>query len=130
VFDYRLKLARNKGLSSETHQSNLVLRNEVYSMRDIAKKLKIWYNALYFSLHKTAQTGANQNRKRRTRCTTEQEDRYISVSSLRNRHLASLQLAASLNSTRKTPVSTSTVKRRLRDEAFQAEFQRKSHISY
>ncbi|XP_052349389.1 intraflagellar transport protein 88 homolog isoform X9 [Oncorhynchus keta] len=37
------------------------------------------------------------------------------VSSLRNRRLTSPQLAASLNSTRKTPVSTSTVKRRLRD---------------
>uniref|UniRef100_A0A4W5RYJ5 Malic enzyme n=1 Tax=Hucho hucho TaxID=62062 RepID=A0A4W5RYJ5_9TELE len=37
------------------------------------------------------------------------------VSSLRNRRLTSPQLAASLNSTRKTLFSTSTVKRRLRD---------------
>ena len=37
------------------------------------------------------------------------------VSSLRNRRLTSPQMAASLNSTRKTPVSTSTVKRRLPD---------------
>ena len=37
------------------------------------------------------------------------------VSSLRNRCHTSPQLAASLNSTRKTPVSMSTVKRRLRD---------------
>ena len=51
------------------------------------------------------------------RCTTEQEDKYIRVSSLRNRLLTSHQLVASLNSTRKTPVSTSTVKRRLRDES-------------
>ena len=86
-------------------------------MREIAKKLKISYNAVYYSLHRTAQTGSNQNRKRsgRPRCTTEQEDKYIRVSSLRNRRLTSPQLAASLNSTRKTPVSTSTVKRRLRD---------------
>ena len=34
---------------------------------------------------------------------------------MRNRHLISPQLAASLNSTLKTPVSTSTVKRRLWD---------------
>jgi DNA-binding NarL/FixJ family response regulator len=40
-FDYRLKMARNKELSSETHQSIFVLRNEGYSMREIAKKLKI-----------------------------------------------------------------------------------------
>ena len=86
-------------------------------MREIAKKLKISYNAVYYSLHRTAQTGSNQNRKRsgRPRCTTEQEDKYIRVSSLRNRRLTSPQLAASLNSTRKTPVSTSTVKRWLRD---------------
>uniref|UniRef100_A0A4W5JY24 Spermatid perinuclear RNA-binding protein n=1 Tax=Hucho hucho TaxID=62062 RepID=A0A4W5JY24_9TELE len=89
-------MARNKELSSETRQSILVLRNEGYSMQ---------------------QTASNQNRKRsgRPQCTTEQEDQYIRVSSLRNRYLTIPQLAASLNSTRKTPVSTSTVKRRLWD---------------
>jgi transposase len=86
-------------------------------MREIAKKLKISYNAVNYSIHRTAQTVSNQKRKRsgRTLCTTEQEDKYIRVSSLRNRHLTSPQLVASLNSTCKTPVSTSTVKRRLRD---------------
>jgi hypothetical protein len=69
------------------------------------------------SLHRTAQTGPNQNRKRSGRlwCTTEQDDKYIRVFSLRNRCFTSSQLAASLKSTRKTPVSTSTVKRRLLD---------------
>ena len=111
-------MARNKELVSETHQSILVLRNEGYSMREIAKKLKISYNAVYYPLHRTEETGSNQNRKRsgRSWCTTEQEDKYIRVSSLRNRRLTSRQLAASLNNTRKTPVSTSTVKRQLREE--------------
>ena len=70
-------------------------------MGEIAKKLKISYNGVYYSLQRTAQTGSNQNRKRsgRPRCTTKQE--YIRVSSLRNRC--------------KTPVSMSTVKRQLRD---------------
>jgi transposase len=74
-------MARNKDLSSETRQSILVLRNEDYSMREIYKKLKISYNAVYSSLHRTAQTGSNQNRKRRGRpqCKSEQEDKYISV---------------------------------------------------
>ena len=100
-------------LSSQTRQSILVLRNEGYSMREIAKTLKISYNGVYYSLQRTAQTGSNQNRKRsgRPRCTTKQEDKYITVSSLRNRCLTGPQLAASLNGTRKTPVSTSTVKR-------------------
>jgi hypothetical protein len=72
-------------------------------MREIAKTLKIQYNAAYYSLLKTEQTGSNQNRKRngRPQCTTEKEDKYIRVSSLRNRRLTSPQLAASLNSTHK-----------------------------
>ena len=37
---------------SETRQSIFVLRNEGYSMREIAKKLKILYNAVYFSLYR------------------------------------------------------------------------------
>uniref|UniRef100_A0A673VK19 Discs large MAGUK scaffold protein 1a n=1 Tax=Salmo trutta TaxID=8032 RepID=A0A673VK19_SALTR len=43
------------------------------------------------------QTGSNQNRKRsgRPRCTTEQDDKYIRVSSLRNRCLTSPQLGNS-----------------------------------
>ena len=74
--------------------------------------------SVYYSLQRTAQPGSNQNRKRsgRPRCTTKQEDKYIRVSSLRNRCHTGPQLAASLNGTRKTPVSTSTVKRRLRDD--------------
>ena len=50
-FDYRLKMARNKELSSETI---LVLRNEGYSMQEISKKLMISYNAVYYSFHRTA----------------------------------------------------------------------------
>ena len=82
-------MARNKAFSSETRQSVLVLRNEGYSLQEIAKKLKISYNAVHYSLHRTAQTDSNQNRERsgRPRCTTEQEDKYIRVSRLRNRRL-------------------------------------------
>ena len=86
-------------------------------MREIAKKLKISYSSVYYSLQRTSQTGSNQNRKRSGRpwCTTKQEDKYIRVSSLRNIHLSGPQLAASLNGTCKTPDSTSTVKRPLWD---------------
>ena len=90
-------MARNKELSSETHQSIIVLRNEGYSMQEIAKKLKISYNAVYYSVvHRLLSlTVSNQNRKRtgRPRCTTEQEDKYIRVSILRNRCHTSPQLA-------------------------------------
>jgi transposase len=66
-FDYRLKMDRNKELSSETHPSVLVLKNKGYSMREIAKKRKILYNTEYYSLQRTAQTVSNQNRKRSRR---------------------------------------------------------------
>ena len=58
-------------------------------MREIAIKLRISYKAVYYSLYRKAQTGTNQNKKRsgRPRCTTEQEDTYIRVFSLRNRRL-------------------------------------------
>ncbi|CAJ0600731.1 unnamed protein product [Cylicocyclus nassatus] len=120
-------MARKREISSETRQFILVLRNEGYSMREIAKKLKISYNGVYYSLQRTAQTGSNQSRKRsgRPRCTTKQEDKYIRVSSLRNRRLTGPQLASSLNSIRKTPVSTSTVKRRLRDFGLQGRVAKK-----
>ena len=86
-------------------------------MREIAKKMKISYNGVYYSLQRTAQTGTNQNRKRSGRpwCTTNQEDKYIIVSSLRNRRLTVPQLAVSLNGTCKMAVATSAVKGRLRD---------------
>ena len=47
----------------------------------LPKKLKISYSAVYYSLHRTAQTASTQNRKRswRLQCTTEQEDKYSSV---------------------------------------------------
>ncbi|KAL7844322.1 hypothetical protein SRHO_G00228610 [Serrasalmus rhombeus] len=96
-------------------------------MREIAKKLKISYNGVYYSHQRRAQTGSNQSRKRtgRPRCTTKQQDKYIRVSSLRNRRLTGPQLAASLNSTRQTPVSTSTVKRRLQDVGLQGRVAKK-----
>jgi predicted DNA-binding protein YlxM (UPF0122 family) len=46
-------MARKKDLSAEMCRSILVLRNEGYFMREIAKKLEISYNAVYYSLHRT-----------------------------------------------------------------------------
>ena len=51
--------------NSETRQSILVLRNEGYSMREIAKKLKVAYTAVHWSLHRTAQNRYHQKRNSR-----------------------------------------------------------------
>lgn len=50
-------------------------------MRETAKKRKLEYNAVLYFLHGAAQTGCNQNRKKEQEghCTTEEEDKYMSV---------------------------------------------------
>jgi transposase len=70
-------MARNKEVSPETRQTIIFLRNEGDSMQQINKKMKISYSAVYYSLHRTAQTGSNQNRKRSGMplCTTENNKR-------------------------------------------------------
>jgi transposase len=73
---------KQRTFSLETHQSILVLRNEGYSMREIAKKLKIRYNAVYYSLHRTAQTVSNQNRKRSGRPGTQLSKRTSTLECL------------------------------------------------
>ena len=111
-------MAKTKRLSLETRQSVAVLRSEGYSLRNIAKKLKISYKGVHYCLARREQTGSNQDRKRtgRPKCTTAQEDKYIRVSSLRNIYLTGPQLTAQLNNTCHTPVSSTTVpKRRLRE---------------
>ena len=79
-------MARTKRLSLETRQSVVVFRNEGYSLREIAKKLKISYKGVHYFLARREQTGFNQYRRRtgRPKCTIAQEDKYIRVSSLKN----------------------------------------------
>lgn len=108
-------MAKQKQLSLETRQSIHVLRMEGCSLRDIAKKLKISLKGVRYSLERQAATGSNQDRSRsgRPKCTSAKEDKYLRVSS-KNRCLTAPELAASLNETREKPVSTDTVRRRLR----------------
>ena len=122
-------MARNKVLSSETlkllkvHSCSEKWR--LFHARNCQETEDLVQRCVLLP-SQTAQTGSNENRKRsgRPRCTTEQEDKYIRVSSLRNRCLTNL-LAASLNSTHKTPVSMSTVKRRLRGAGLLGRFAKK-----
>ena len=67
------------------------------------------------SFKKKSETGANFDRKRsgRPKATTESEDKFLRVNSLRDRQLTGHQLQAQLNSGRSKQVSVSTVKRRL-----------------
>ena len=95
-------MAKKKQLTLETRQSIVVLRNEGYKLED--------------TLTQHGDTGSikDKHRSGRPKCTTAQENKYIRVSSLINRCLTAPEIAASLNSTRQTPVCTDTVRRRLR----------------
>ena len=109
-------MAKKKQLTLETRQSIVVLRNEGYKLEDIAKKLGISLKGVHYTLTRHGDTGSikDKHRSGRPKCTTAQEDKYIRVSSLMNRRLTAPEIAASLNSTRQTPVCTDTVRRRLR----------------
>ena len=89
---------------------------EGYSYRKIASRLKISESGVRYALQRLHDIGSNSDRSRsgRPRVTSRQEDTFIVVSSKRNRKIPATILTAELNKTRVKPVSTDTVKRRLR----------------
>ena len=93
-----------------------ILREEGYSYRKIASRLKISESGVRYALQRLHDIGSNSDRSRsgRPRVTSRQEDTFIVVSSKRNRKIPATILTAELNKTRVKPVSTDTVKRRLR----------------
>lgn len=114
----------------ETRQSVIVLRNEGHSMRDIAKKLKISLKGVHYCLERKAKCGSNKDRKRsgRPRSTSSSEDKYVRVSSLRNRRLTCPELTANLNSARDVLVSCTTVRRRLQQAGLHGRIQEKETV--
>lgn len=108
-------MAKRKQITLEQRSAICTLREEGYSERQIAKKLGISCKGVHYTLARKKETGKNEDRKRsgRPKSTTSQEDNFIRVLSKRNRRLTAPQITASLNETRGTPVSITTVKRRL-----------------
>ena len=100
----------------EERQTIITLKNVGLSYREIAKKVKVSVSTVSFTIKRKSETGANFDRKRsgRPKATTESEDKFLRVNSLRDRRLTGQQLQAQLNSGRSKQVSVSTVKRRLR----------------
>lgn len=110
-------------MSSRKSKSRLELRAQVvllheegYSYREIAKKLNIPCSTGYYIVKKYNETGSNYDRTKsgRPTKTTRKEDDYIIMLSKRNRKLTAPQIAAEFNSNRATSISVSTVKSRLR----------------
>ena len=72
-------------------------------------------SAVSYTIKRHLETGGNSDRKRsgRPKATTQSEDKFLRVNSLRDRWLTRQQLQAQLNIGQSKEVSVSTVKRRL-----------------
>lgn len=116
VLQKATKMARKRQLTIEERQTIITLKNVGLSYREIAKKVKVSVSTVFFTVKRHSETGGNSDRKRsgRPKATTESEDKFLRVNSLRDRRLTGQQLQAQLNSGHSTQVSVSTVKRRLR----------------
>lgn len=108
-------MGKGKSLSIETRSAVIVLNNEGYSERDIARKLGISPKGVHYTLVRYRKTGSLSDRKRsgRPKVTSAAEDRFIVTTSKRNRRLTAPDITRELNKTRNKKVSISTVKNRL-----------------
>lgn len=104
-------------ISVETRSAIVVLHNEGKSERQIATQLKLSKTCVHSTIVRYKQTGNHQDRPRsgRPRATTSSEDKFIVVTSKRNRRLTAPEIRVEVNKSREKPVSVSTVQRRLRD---------------
>lgn len=93
----------------------ITLREEGYSIRQISKKLKFSVSGVAKTIHRYRDTGSYDDRPRSgaPRKTSQREEKFLEVISKRNRFKTVRDLTAELNTSRETPVSESTVRRRL-----------------
>lgn len=106
---------KNVEMNAETRAQIVILRQEKYSLRNIAKKLKISLGAVQCALARKKETGKNMSKSHsgHPKVTSKCDDRKIVLLSKRNRKLTATDITADLNQTRDRPVSVSTIKRRL-----------------
>ncbi|MDF4304952.1 helix-turn-helix domain-containing protein, partial [Vibrio parahaemolyticus] len=115
-------MARKPQLSKEKRIEIQVLKKEGYSTRQIAQKVKVSQSGVAKALKRYEETGSHEDRfcSGRSRVTSKAEDKFIRVTSLRNRQKTAPEIRAQLNSTRSNNVSVETVRRRLRESGLKA----------
>ncbi|XP_073528969.1 uncharacterized protein [Phyllobates terribilis] len=109
---------RKKQLSKEKRVAIITLRNEGQSVRKIVQTLNVSPSAVAKTIKRYKETGSHEDRPRkgRPRVTSASEDKFIRVTSLRNRRLTAAQIIDQVNATQSSSsrhISTTTVKRRL-----------------
>lgn len=108
-------MGKKSNLSPEKRQSIVTLRGEGYSFREIAKKVTVSYTAVRSAIVRYNETGKNNDRARkgRPKATSKSQDKFIRVTSLRNRRLTANEIAAQVSEAGEANVSATTVRRRL-----------------
>ena len=93
----------------------VLLSDEGLSQRQIAAKLKVSKGAVQRTLQRFSETKSFSSKARsgRPKATTPSEDQYIKLTCLRDRTASASKIQSQLNKERPTPVSKTTVKRRL-----------------
>ncbi|KAF0046089.1 hypothetical protein F2P81_002618 [Scophthalmus maximus] len=96
----------------------ITLRNESQSVRKIGKTLKVSPSAVAKTIKRYKETCSHEDRPRkgRPRVISAAEDKFIRVTSLRNRRLTAAQIRDQVNATQSSSsrhISRTTVKRRL-----------------
>ena len=91
-------MARTTQLSKEKQQSIITLRQEGQSSRKISRTLNV-SSAVAKTIKRYDETGSHEDRPRtgRPRVTSAAEDKFIRVTSLRNRQLTAPQIRAHIN---------------------------------
>ncbi|CAJ0954523.1 unnamed protein product [Ranitomeya imitator] len=110
--------ARKKQLIKEKLVAIITLRNDGQSVRKIGKALKVSPSAVAKTIkcYKETRSHEDRPRKGRPRVNSASEDKFIRVTSLKNRRLTAAQIRDQVNVTQSSSsrhISTTTVKRRL-----------------
>ena len=108
-------------LSAEKRAAIISLHTAGHSMHQIAKQEHVSLGSVHYTVMRYVTTHSNKDRYRkgRPKVTSKSEDKYLVLTSKRDRFKTAPILTEEINQLRDEPVSVSTVKRRLQDAHLQ-----------
>lgn len=111
-------MAKQKEHPPEKRAQIIILKKQGYSYRKIAQILKVSLGAVQKAIERHRETGVNTDRKRsgRPRKTTQRIDNKIYAISKDDRRKSASDIRAEINECLDSPLSLTTVKRRLREK--------------
>ena len=111
-------MSRKKQLSKEKRVAIITLRNEGQSVRKIGKTLKVSPSAVAKTIKRYKETGSHEDRPRkgRPRVTSAAEDKFIRVTSLRNRRFPAAQITDQVNATQSSMSADTSLEQLLRGD--------------